>query len=95
MHIAAIRPEGLTPDDIPADVVDQERQVLTQAALQEGKPENIVEKMVEGRLKNYFATKVLTAQPFVKDDKITVEKYAADNGRKLKQFVHWELGGEE
>jgi len=95
MHIAAMRPEGLTPDDIPADVVDQERQVLTQAALQEGKPENIVEKMVEGRLKNYFATKVLTAQPFVKDDKITVEKYAADNGMKLKQFVHWELGGEE
>ena len=67
----------------------------TFAALQEGKPENIVEKMVEGRLKNYFATKVLTAQPFVKDDKITVEKYAADNGMKLKQFVRWELGSEE
>lgn len=92
MHIAAMRPEGLTPDDIPAETIEQERQVLTQAALQEGKPENIVEKMVAGRLKNYFASKVLTAQPFVKDDKITVAEYAEENGMKLKQFVHWELG---
>ena len=95
MHIAAMRPEGLNPDDIPAEVVEQERQVLTQAALQEGKPENIVEKMVEGRLKNFFAAKVLTAQPFVKDDKMTVEQYAESHGMKLKQFIHWELGGDE
>ena len=94
MHIAAMRPEGLNPDDIPAETIEVERQVLTQAALQEGKPENIVEKMVEGRLKNYFASKVLTAQPFVKDDSMTVEKYAEENGMKLKQFIHWELGTE-
>ena len=94
MHIAAMRPEGLTPEDIPAETVEQEREVLKQAALQEGKPENIVEKMVEGRLKNYFAGKVLTAQPFVKDDKMTVEQYAEANGMKLKQFIHWEMGAE-
>ena len=94
MHIAAMRPEGMTPADIPAESVDQEREVLRQAALQEGKPENIVDKMVEGRLKNFFASKVLSAQPFVKDDKLTVEEYAEANGMKLKQFIHWEMGAE-
>jgi elongation factor Ts len=94
MHIAAMRPEGLTPADIPAESVEQEREVLRQAALQEGKPENIVDKMVEGRLKNFFAGKVLSAQPFVKDDKLTVEEYAEANGMKLKQFIHWEMGAE-
>ena len=94
MHIAAMRPEGLNPADIPAESVEQEREVLRQAALQEGKPENIVDKMVEGRLKNFFAGKVLTAQPFVKDDKLTVEEYAEANGMKLKQFIHWEMGAE-
>jgi elongation factor Ts len=94
MHIAAMRPEGLNPADIPAESVEQEREVLRQAALQEGKPENIVDKMVEGRLKNFFAGKVLSAQPFVKDDKLTVEEYAEANGMKLKQFIHWEMGAE-
>ena len=94
MHIAAMRPEGLSPADIPEESIEQEREVLRQAALQEGKPENIVDKMVEGRLKNFFAGKVLTAQPFVKDDKVTVEEYAEANGMKLKQFIHWEMGSE-
>lgn len=94
MHIAAMRPEGLSPADIPEETVAQEREVLRQAALKEGKPENIVDKMVEGRLKNFFAGKVLTAQPFVKDDKVTVEEYAEANGMKLKQFIHWEMGAE-
>ena len=94
MHIAAMRPEGLTPADIPEENIEQEREVLRQAALQEGKPESIVDKMVEGRLKNFFASKVLSAQPFVKDDKLTVEEYAEANGMKLKQFIHWEMGAE-
>ena len=94
MHVAAMRPEGLTPADIPEENIEQEREVLRQAALQEGKPENIVDKMVEGRLKNFFASKVLSAQPFVKDDKLTVEEYAEANGMKLKQFIHWEMGAE-
>ena len=94
MHIAAMRPEGLSPADIPEESIEQDRDVLRQAALQEGKPENIVDKMVEGRLKNFFAGKVLTAQPFVKDDKVTVEEYAEANGMKLKQFIHWEMGSE-
>lgn len=91
MHIAAMRPGGLNKEDIPAELIEQERQVLKAAALAEGKPANIVDKMVEGRLRNFYAEKVLTEQPFVKDDKQTVGAFAKSNGMSLKQFTHWEL----
>ncbi|HTN73926.1 MAG TPA: translation elongation factor Ts [Pirellulaceae bacterium] len=91
MHIAAMKPKGLNKEDIAADLVDAERQVLKAAALAEGKPANIVDKMVEGRLRNFYAEKVLTEQPFVKDEKQTVGAFAQANGMKLKQFTHWEL----
>ena len=76
---------------MPAEV-NKEREILREAALKEGKPEKIVDKMVEGRLRNFYAERVLCEQPFVKDDKMTVGKYADQNGMKIKQFVHWELG---
>ena len=94
MHVAAMRPLVLTVEELDADAIDMEREILRAAALQEGKPENIVDKMVEGRLRNYYAEKVLLEQPFVKDEKQTVGKYAEGNGMKVKQFVHWELGNE-
>ena len=92
MHVAAMRPMGLRKEDIPAADVEKERAVLRDSALKEGKPANIVDKMVEGRLRNFYAERVLTEQPFVKDDKQTVGKYAEQSGLKLVQFVHWELG---
>ena len=92
MHIAAMRPAALGIDDLDVEEVDRERQILRGAALNEGKPESIVDKMVEGRLRNFYAERVLTEQPFVKEQKITVGTYAADNGMTIKQFVHWELG---
>lgn len=91
MHVAAMRPKGLNKEDIPAELVEQEREVLRAAALAEGKPANIVDKMVEGRLRNFYAEKVLTEQPFVKDDKQTVGAFAKSNGMKLLKFTHWEL----
>ncbi len=92
-HIAAMRPAGLTPEDLPADIVDNERTILREAALAEGKPENIVDKMVEGRMRNFFAEQVLTYQKYVKaENKETVGDYADSVGLTLKQFVHWELG---
>lgn len=94
MHIAAMRPQALSKDDLDAAEVDKERAILREAALQEGKPESIVDKMVEGRLRNFFAERVLTEQPFVKGDKETVGKFADNNGMKIKRFVHWELGRE-
>ncbi len=95
MHIAAMRPSALNVDDLDQAAVAKEREILREAALKEGKPEKIVDKMVEGRMQNYFAEKVLLAQPFVKDDKLTVEKYAESQGMTVKEYVHWEMGVSE
>jgi elongation factor Ts len=94
MHIAAMRPLSLTKEEIDPAVVDKERQILREAALAEGKPANIVDKMVEGRLKNFYAEKVLLEQPFVKENSQSVGAYAQSKGMKVKKFVHWELGKE-
>ncbi len=92
MHITAMRPAALSTAELDKAVVDQEREFLRSAALKEGKPESIVDKMVEGRLKQFFAEKVLLEQPFVKDDKQTVGQYAKGNGMEIKQFVLYILG---
>ncbi|MCA9153179.1 MAG: translation elongation factor Ts, partial [Planctomycetales bacterium] len=94
MHVAACNPVALSKEEIDPAVVEKEREILRAAALNEGKPENIVDKMVEGRLRSFFAEKALLEQPFVKDNAMTVAKYADDNGMKIKQFIHWELGRE-
>ncbi len=94
MHIAAMRPEVITHEELDPAEVDKEREILSEAARKEGKPENIVEKMVEGRLRNYYAQHCLVDQPFVKDDKRTVAKVAKAAGMNITGFVHWELGKE-
>jgi elongation factor Ts len=92
MHVAAMRPLALGREDLdPADI-ERERIILREAAIKEGKPEAIIEKMVEGRLRNFFAEKTLLEQPFVKGDKETVGKLAEQNGMTVKRFVHWEIG---
>src|SRR5262245_42024938 len=92
MHIAAMRPLSLNKEEIDPAVVDKERQILREAALAEGKPANIVDKMVEGRLKNFYKEKVLLEQDFVKENSISVGQYAKDKGMQVKKFIHWELG---
>lgn len=92
MHVAAMRPQVLNVDDLDPAEVEKERAVLREAALKEGKPENIVDKMVEGRLCNFYAEHVLTEQPFVKDDKSTVGQVAKKGGMKIRQFAYWRLG---
>jgi len=91
MHIAAMRPAVATKEELDPAEIDKERDILTKAALAEGKPENIVAKMVEGRLKNFYAERCLADQPFVKDDKQTVSQVAEGAGMKIVGFVHWEL----
>lgn len=91
MHVTAMRPKVLAKEELPQDMVVREREILSEAARQEGKPENIIEKMVDGRMRNFYAQHVLTEQGFVKDEKITVGKYATQNGLSIQQFVHWEL----
>ncbi len=92
MHIAAMRPRSLTKEELDPSLIAKEREILREAALKEGKPENIVDKMVDGRLRNLFAESVLLEQPFVKDDKQTVGQYAKGQGMNIKQYVHWVLG---
>lgn len=92
MHVAAMRPIALNKEAVDPALVETERTHLREAALKEGKPANIVDKMVEGRLRNFYAERVLTEQPFVKDDKQTVGKFAESHKMKLKGFTHWELG---
>jgi elongation factor Ts len=92
MHIAAMRPAALSAAELDPSVVERERELLKQAALQEGKPAAIVDKMVEGRLKQFYAERVLLEQAFVKDDKQSVGDYAKSKGMKVKKFVYYVLG---
>jgi elongation factor Ts len=92
MHIAAMRPAALSVAQLDPAIVEKERGLLREQALAEGKPANIVDKMVDGRLKVFFAERVLLEQPFVKDDKQSVGAYAKANGMEVKDFVCMILG---
>ena len=94
MHVAAMRPLVVAIEELDKDLVAKEREILSEAARKEGKPENIIEKMVEGRMRNFYAERCLNEQPFVKDDKQTVGKAANAGGLKVVRFVHWEVGKE-
>jgi elongation factor Ts len=92
MHVAAMRPLALNRSELPVEEVERERAILREQALKEGKPANIVDKMVEGRLQNFFSEKVLLDQAFVKEQKLTVGAYAKQHGLTVNKYVHWELG---
>ncbi|GAX05972.1 translation elongation factor Ts [Secundilactobacillus pentosiphilus] len=92
MHVAAINPEFTSREEIPADRLDHEREVLKKEALNEGKPEKIVEKMVEGRLRKFLSEVSLADQEFIMDSDQTVSQYVASKGGKLKSFVRYEVG---
>ncbi len=92
MHVAAINPKYVNRDEVPSDVLDHEREVLTKEAKGEGKPANIIEKMVEGRLNKFLAEVSLDDQEFVKDPDQTVAKYVASKGGKVKSFIRYEVG---
>ena len=92
MHAAAINPQYLTQSEVPAEVVAKEREILTQEALNEGKPANIAEKMVEGRIRKFLADVCMLEQPFVKDGDVTVAKYAKNNNSEIKLFIRLEVG---
>ncbi len=83
MQIAAVSPQYVREDEVPADVVEHEKEILKIQALNEGKPEAIVEKMVLGRIKKFFKDVCLLDQPFVKDQDISVAKYIANIAKEL------------
>ena len=92
MHIVALSPKAIVKEDLDQSIVDKEREILTEAAKQEGKPENIIQKMIEGRLRNFFSQCVLLEQPFVKDDKQSVGKLLKSVGLNVKRMEHWKIG---
>lgn len=92
MHIVATSPLAVNKEDLPAAEVEKERAFLTDQARKEGKPENIIQKMIEGRMKNFYSARVLTEQPFVKDQEQTVAALLKSKGMKITKFVNWKLG---
>ena len=92
MHIAAINPKYISRDAVSEEEVAREREVLTQQALNEGKPEKIVAKMVEGRLGKYFEEICLLDQAFVKDSDQKVGKFVSSKGATVADFTRYEVG---
>ncbi|MBA3314000.1 MAG: translation elongation factor Ts [Planctomycetota bacterium] len=94
MHIAAMRPMATTTEQLDQAQVAAERERLMAEARATGKPENVLDKIVEGRMKNYYVEQgVLVAQPFAKDDTKSVSQALAEKGLAAKNFVLWMLGG--
>jgi elongation factor Ts len=92
MHVAAANPQYVRPEDVPAATVAKEREILVAQAAAEGKPANIVEKMVEGRLRKYLAEICLTGQPFVKDPELAVGRLLQQAGAVVTGFLRFEVG---
>jgi len=92
MHIAASKPVCVSKEQVPADLLAKEREIYTAQAAESGKPANIVEKMVEGRITKYLAEVTLVGQPFVKDPDMTVEKLLASKGAQVNAFQMFVVG---
>ena len=92
MHVAATNPTCIDEDGVPADVIENERRILTEQAQDSGKPAEIIEKMIGGRLAKFLKEITLVGQPFVKDPDVTVGKLLAGKGAKAVGFVRYEVG---
>jgi elongation factor Ts len=91
-QVAAMRPLYTTRDEVPADVVEKERRIAEQITRDEGKPEQAIGKIVDGRLNAYFKDVVLTEQPFVKDQKTAIKQVLASNGVAVTGFARFQVG---
>lgn len=92
MQAAAMRPEYLRSEDVPAEVIEKEKNVLKEQAINEGKPADIAEKMVNGRIQKYYKENCLIHQAFVKNDDIDVETYVKNNGGSVLSMIRYEVG---
>jgi elongation factor Ts len=92
MHVAAVNPQVVSPDEMPEEVIAKEKEIYTAQALESGKPAEIVEKMIGGRIKKFLAENSLVEQPFVKDPDTTVGKLVAAAGASVASFVRFEVG---
>ncbi len=92
MHIAASRPVCVRDEDVPAELMDKEKEILTAQAAESGKPTEIIEKMVQGRLQKFLKEITLYGQPFVKDPETTVGKLLGQRSAEVKSFARLEVG---
>jgi len=92
MHAAAMRPTYVRTSDVPTEEVEKERTVLKEQAINEGKPAEIAEKMVAGRIQKYYKEICLEEQPFVKDGDISVATFVKNNGGSIKDMIRYEVG---
>ncbi len=98
MHVAAANPQYLSREEVPADVLEKEREILRAQARNEGKPEKIIERMVEGRVEKFYKDNCLLDQQFVKDPDMTIAQYVTDRIQKtgenvkIRRFVRYEMG---
>ena len=92
MHIAASRPICVSEDQVSAETIEKEKEIFRAQAAESGKPADIIEKMVVGRIAKFFAEVTLLGQPFIKDDKLTVAKLVSGKSNKVLQFARFEVG---
>ena len=98
MQIAALNTSYLTADEVPAEVIEHEKEVMRQQVINEGKPEAIADKIVMGKIGKYYKENCLVDQEFVKDNKLTVKQYTQNTAKELggsieiKKFVRFEKG---
>ena len=92
MHVAAVNPRVVNPDDMPKDLLDREREIIKAQPDMEGKPDNIIEKMVSGRINKFLKENSLTQQVFVKNPDITVGKLVDEVDANILNFVRFEVG---
>ena len=92
MHIAASKPISVSRDQVSAELISREREIARARALESGKPANLIDKIVEGSVQKYLAEVTLLGQPFVKDDKVTVEKLLAAKGARVNAFTVFIVG---
>lgn len=101
LHVAAMSPLYMTPTDVPAEALERKKEKYRQQALQQGKPEKIVERIIEGRLKKFYSETCLMEQPFVKDDGVLIKDLVKEKITELQEnvvirrFVRYELGQHE
>jgi elongation factor Ts len=92
MHVAASRPEYVSKDQVPAAVISKEKEIFAEQSKSSGKPPEIVEKMIMGRVNKYLNEITLLGQPFVKDTEMTVDKLLNTRGASVIRFIRYEVG---
>ncbi len=92
MQAAAMKPEYLFSKDVPSDVLDREKELLKEQAIEEGKPADIAAKMVEGRIKKFYQEVCLADQAFIKDGSVSISTYVTNNGGEIVNMIRYEVG---